>query len=79
MRALGEEDGGARECGDDCDVGRPGAAQHHAGPGQRVRAARGGSGGTGGKNILPAAVSAVATRDKREHQRPATGILSETS
>ena len=47
--------------------------------GQGVRAARGGSGGTGGKNILPAAVSAVATRDKREYQRPATGILSETS
>ena len=49
------------------------------GPGQRVRAARGGSGGVGGKNILPAAVSAVATRDKREYQRPATEILSETS
>ena len=42
-------------------------------------AARGGGGGAGGKNILSAAVSAVATRDEREHQRPATGILPETS
>ena len=42
-------------------------------------AAHGGDGGAGGKNILPAAVSAVATRDEREHQRPATGILPETS
>ena len=48
-------------------------------PGQRVRAACNGGGGAGGKNILPAAVSAVATRDEREHQWPATGILPETS
>ena len=77
LRARGEEDGGARECGDDCAAGRSGCAQHHARPGQRVRAACDGGGGAGGKNILilPAAVSAVATRDEREHQWPATGIL----
>ena len=67
--ARGEEDGGARECGDDCDVGRPGAAQHHARPGQGICAACGGGGGVGDKNIHSAAVPAVATRHEREHQR----------
>ena len=47
--------------------------------GQRVRAARGGNKSAGRRILLSAAVPALAARDKRKHQRFATGIFPEAS
>ena len=79
LRPAGEEDGRGGECGDYRGTKRGDIAQHHAGQGQRVRAARGGNKSAGRRILLSAAVPALAARDKRKHQRFATRIFREAS
>ena len=79
LRPAGEEDGRGGECGDYRGTKRGDIAQHHAGQGQRVRAARGGNKSAGPRILLSAAVPALAARDKRKQQRFATGIFPEAS
>ena len=79
LRPAGEEDGRGGECGDYRGTKRGDIAQHHAGQGQRVRAARGGNKSAGRRILLSAAVPALAAWDKRKHQRFATRIFPEAS
>ena len=53
LRPAGEEDGRGGECGDYRGTKRGDIAQHHAGQGQRVRAARGGNKALGAEFYFP--------------------------